>query len=120
MIALLSRPAIPGPSQLRRQTRALSAASAALWAALSAILSAASGSDRGDGDAEELEVMVSVEDDVADDINVGYLSTVQKAIKYGQWGLRPNVHAAKYYLDDLIRFGLPLLQMVLPGEMKYR
>lgn len=74
------------------------------------------------GDVEEsIEVLASVEEDlVAEDINLGQLSSTQKAVKYQQWAARPNVHAGLHYYDDLVRYGLPSLQMVLPGEMKHK
>lgn len=94
--------ALPG-----RQTRAGS------------VISSRVGRDDVEQEVEE-EVLPSTEEDVADDINVGRLSTAQKAIKYGQWAGRPNVHVGLHYVDDLEQYGLPSLQMVNPGEMKHK
>lgn len=60
------------------------------------------------------------EEDVAYDIDVVKLTKSQKAVKYRRWAARPNVHTGLHYVGDLERFGLPSLQMNLPGEMKHK
>ncbi|RYC62816.1 hypothetical protein CHU98_g3384 [Xylaria longipes] len=68
----------------------------------------------------ESVVMATVEQDVEGDINVGHLSTSQKAVKYRQWASRPNVHVGLHYRDVFHRYGLVSLLMVLSGEMKHK
>lgn len=81
--------------------------------------SVASAADE-EGIEESLDVLPSVEEELAEDITLGQLTSAQKAVKYNQWAARPNVHAGLHYYEDLVRYGLPSLQMVLPGEMKHK
>lgn len=76
--------------------------------------------EEGGDEEEALEVVASIEEDVAEDITLGQLSVAQKSVKYRQWAARPNVHAGLHYYEDLLRFSLPSLQMVLPGESKHK
>lgn len=103
-----SRPATPGP-QTRARARSQS------------VVSSVGGGEDVEQEMGGEEPMQSVEQEqVAEDINLGHLTAAQKAAKYHQWGARPNVHAGLHYIDDLGRYGLPSLQMVLPGEVKHK
>lgn len=82
-------------------------------------MSVASAADE-QGIEESIEVLPSVEEELAEDINLGQLTSAQKAVKYNQWAARENVHAGLHYYEDLVRYGLPSLQMVLPGETKHK
>lgn len=72
-----------------------------------------------DDDDESLSQQIEL-DETDDVIDIGQLGSSQKAVKYHQWGSRPNVHSGLHYSEVAQRFGLPSLAMVLPGELKHK